>query len=40
MKWACTSECKMPTVDEVQAIVELKEAFDKHIQEVWQALNM
>ena len=40
MKWACTSECKIPTVDEVHAIVELKEAFDKPIQEVRQALNI
>ena len=39
MKWACTSECKTPTDDGVHAIVELKEAFDKPIQEVRQALD-
>ena len=40
MKWACTSECKIPTVDEVHAIVELKEVFNKSIQEVQQALDI
>ena len=39
MKWACTSECKAPTDDEVHAIIELKEAFDKPIQEVRQACD-
>ena len=39
MKWACTSECKTLTDDEVHAIVELKELFDKPIQEVRQALD-
>ena len=32
MKWACTNECKIPTDDEVHAIVELKNAFDKPLR--------
>ena len=40
MKWSCTSECKTLSDDEVHAIVELKEAFDKPIQEMRQALDV
>ena len=39
MKWACTSECKTLTDDEVHAVIELKESFDNPIQEVQQALD-
>ena len=40
MKWACTSECKPLMDDELHAIVELKESFDKPIQEVRLALDV
>ena len=40
MKWACTSECKTLTDVEVHAIIDLKEAFDKPIQEVRLALDV
>ena len=39
IKWVCTLECKIPSDDEVHAIVSLKESFDKPIQEVRQALD-
>ena len=39
MKWGCTSECTAPTSDDVHATIELKEAFDKPIQEVQHAYD-
>ena len=34
MKWECSSECKPLTKAEVDAIIALKEAFNKPMQEV------
>ena len=39
IKWACTSECKIPTDDEVCAI-NIKQSFDKPIQDVRQVLDV
>ena len=40
IKWACSDECKSLSEAEVSAIIELKEAFDKPIQEVRHALDV
>ena len=40
MKWVCIIKCKPLIEAEVSTIVELKEAFDKPIQEVCHALDV
>ena len=40
MKWACSDECKSLSEAEVSAIIELKEAFDKPIQDVRHASDV
>ena len=39
IKWRCTNECKPGTESHVQAIVALKGAFDKPVQDVRHTLE-
>ena len=38
-RWKCTSECKALTLSEVEAVVELKQSFEKPMKELRDALD-